>query len=87
MTVADSVWKFINNPVIAIFSDLKNATAEQMLCSLLESIIKRSATLTTVLIPPFSNGMQNETLKCQYTGMTIMSNNNKVWLKIPSIYF
>ncbi|KOX79522.1 Serine/threonine-protein kinase atr [Melipona quadrifasciata] len=70
VTVADSVWKFINNPVIAIFSDLKNATAKQMLCSLLESIIKGSATLTTVLIPPFSNGMQNETLKCQYTAFT-----------------
>lgn len=72
--MADSVWKFINSPIIAIFSDLKNATAKQMLCSLLESIIKSSATLTTVLIPPFSNGMQNETLKCQYTGITIMTN-------------
>ncbi|KAG6794440.1 serine/threonine-protein kinase atr-like [Apis mellifera caucasica] len=70
ITVADSVWKFINSPVIAIFSDLKNATAKQTLCSLLESIIKRSATLTTVLVPPFSNGMQNETLKCQYTAFT-----------------
>ncbi|XP_060828354.1 serine/threonine-protein kinase atr-like [Bombus pascuorum] len=70
VTVADSVWKFINSPIIAIFSDLKNATAKQMLCSLLESIIKSSATLTTVLIPPFSNGMQNESLKCQYTAFT-----------------
>ncbi|OAD54306.1 Serine/threonine-protein kinase atr [Eufriesea mexicana] len=70
VTVADSVWKFINSPVIAIFSDLKNATAKQMLCSLLESILKGSATLTTVLVPPFSNGIQNETLRYQYTAFT-----------------
>nr|XP_034192073.1 serine/threonine-protein kinase ATR [Osmia lignaria]XP_034192074.1 serine/threonine-protein kinase ATR [Osmia lignaria]XP_034192075.1 serine/threonine-protein kinase ATR [Osmia lignaria] len=66
VTVADSVWKFINSPVIAIFSDLKNATAKQMLSSLLESILKGSATLTTVLVPPFNNGIPNETLQCQY---------------------
>ncbi|CAK9833676.1 Serine/threonine-protein kinase atr [Anthophora retusa] len=70
VTVADSVWKFINSPVIAIFSDLKNATAKQMLCSLLESILKGSATLTTVLVPPFSNGVQNELLKGQYAAFT-----------------
>ncbi|XP_003702936.2 serine/threonine-protein kinase ATR isoform X1 [Megachile rotundata] len=70
ITVADTVWKFINSPVIAIFSDLKNATAKQMLCSLLESILKGSATLTTVLVPPFSNGIQNETLQCQYAAFT-----------------
>ncbi|XP_076632761.1 serine/threonine-protein kinase atr isoform X1 [Colletes latitarsis] len=70
ITVADSVWKFISSPIIAIFSDLKNATAEQMLYSLLESILKGSATLTTVLVPPFSNGIQNEMLQCQYAAFT-----------------
>ncbi|XP_033336517.2 serine/threonine-protein kinase ATR [Megalopta genalis] len=70
ITVADSVWKFINSPIIAIFSDLKNATAEQMLRSLLESILKGSATLTTVLIPPYTNGLQNDALQCQYAAFT-----------------
>ncbi|KZC05824.1 Serine/threonine-protein kinase atr [Dufourea novaeangliae] len=70
ITVADSVWKFINSPIIAIFSDLKNATAEQMLRSLLESILKGSATLTTVLVPPYTNGMQNEALQSQYAAFT-----------------
>ncbi|XP_076757525.1 serine/threonine-protein kinase ATR [Xylocopa sonorina] len=70
VTVVDTVWKFINSPIIAIFSDLKNATAKQMLSSLLESILKGSTTLTTVLVPPFSNGMENETLRCQYTAFT-----------------
>ncbi|XP_053989775.1 uncharacterized protein LOC128882206, partial [Hylaeus volcanicus] len=70
ITVADSVWKFINSPIIAIFSDLKNATAEQMLRSLLESILKGSATLITVLVPPYSNGIQNETLQSQYAAFT-----------------
>ncbi|XP_076654433.1 serine/threonine-protein kinase ATR [Halictus rubicundus] len=70
ITVADSVWKFINSPIIAIFSDLKNATAEQMLRSLLESILKGSATLTTVLVPPYTNGLQNDALQCQYAAFT-----------------
>lgn len=65
------MWKFINSPIIAIFSDLKNATAEQMLRSLLESILKGSATLTAVLVPPFGNGMQNDTLRCQYASKKI----------------
>nr|XP_031832738.1 serine/threonine-protein kinase atr-like [Nomia melanderi] len=70
VTVAHSVWKFINSPIIAIFSDLKNATAEQMLRSLLESILNGSATLTTVLVPPYTNGMQNDVLQCQYAAFT-----------------
>lgn len=74
--MADSVWKFINSPIIAIFSDLKNATAEQMLCSLLESILKGSATLTTVLVPPFSNGIQHEVLQRQYAGRHLATNTN-----------
>ena len=41
-----------------------------MLRSLLESILKGSATLTTVLVPPFSsNGVQDESIRCQYAGM------------------
>jgi len=67
ISVADSVWKFINSPIIAIFSDLENPPTEQMLCSLLESLLKRSSTLTTVLVPPF-NGTANVTLEQQYAG-------------------
>ncbi|XP_018347657.1 PREDICTED: serine/threonine-protein kinase ATR-like [Trachymyrmex septentrionalis] len=70
ITVSDSVWKFINNPIIAIFSDLENPPTEQMLCSLLESLLKRSSTLTTVLVPPFSNGTANITVQQQFTAFT-----------------
>ncbi|KAG5348071.1 ATR kinase, partial [Acromyrmex charruanus] len=70
ITVSDSVWKFINNPIIAIFSDLENPPTEQMLCSLLESLLKRSSTLTTVLVPPFSNGTANITIQQQFTAFT-----------------
>ncbi|KAG7210316.1 hypothetical protein KM043_011857 [Ampulex compressa] len=69
-TVAHSVWKHINNPVIAIFSDLRNSEAQETLYSLLESILKGSATLTTVLVPPFNNGIQNEELQEQYAAFT-----------------
>ncbi|KAL0107168.1 hypothetical protein PUN28_015590 [Cardiocondyla obscurior] len=69
ITVADSVWKFINSPIIAIFSDLDNPTTEQMLCSLLESLLKRSCTLTTVLVPPFNNG-EDVILQQQYAAFT-----------------
>ncbi|XP_026671548.1 serine/threonine-protein kinase ATR-like isoform X2 [Ceratina calcarata] len=41
-----------------------------MLSSLLESILKGSATLTTILVPPFSNGMENETLRRRYSAFT-----------------
>jgi len=68
ITVSDSVWKFINNPIIAIFSDLENPPTEQMLCSLLESLLKRSSTLTTVLVPPFSNGTADIIVQQQFTG-------------------
>lgn len=68
ITVADSVWRFINSPIIAIFSDLENPATEQMLCSLLESLLKRSSTLTTVLVPPFV-GTADETLQQQYAGI------------------
>ncbi|XP_018056134.1 PREDICTED: serine/threonine-protein kinase ATR [Atta colombica] len=70
ITVSDSVWKFINNPIIAIFSDLENPPTEQMLCSLLESLLKRSSTLTTVLVPPFSNGTADITVQQQFTAFT-----------------
>lgn len=66
--ITDSVWKFINSPIIAIFADLENPPTEQMLCSLLESLLKRSSTLTTVLVPPFSNGAIDVTLQQQYAG-------------------
>ncbi|XP_012230547.1 serine/threonine-protein kinase ATR [Linepithema humile] len=72
-SVADSVWKYINNPIIAIFSDLQNPATEQMLCSLLESLLKRSSTLITVLVPPFSNNAADETLQqlaVQYAAFT-----------------
>ncbi|XP_011329801.1 serine/threonine-protein kinase ATR isoform X3 [Ooceraea biroi] len=69
ITVADSVWRFINSPIIAIFSDLENPATEQMLCSLLESLLKRSSTLTTVLVPPFV-GTVDETLQQQYAAFT-----------------
>ncbi|XP_025157159.1 serine/threonine-protein kinase ATR [Harpegnathos saltator] len=67
---ADSVWKFINSPIIAIFSDLKDPATEQMLCSLLESLLRRSSTLSTVLVPSFNNGIPDETLQQQYTAFT-----------------
>lgn len=68
ITGPDSVWKFINNPIIAIFSDLENPATEEMLCSLLESLLRRSSTLSPVLVPPFTNGVPDETLQQQYTG-------------------
>lgn len=64
---AESLRQFINRPIIAIFSDLENPVTEQMLCSLLESLLKRSSTLIPVLIPPFNNDTTNETLQ-QYAG-------------------
>ncbi|TGZ48346.1 Serine/threonine-protein kinase ATR [Temnothorax longispinosus] len=70
ISVAHSVWKYINNPIIAIFSDLENPSTEQMLCSLLESLLKRSSTLTTVLVPSFTNGSADVTLQQQYTAFT-----------------
>ncbi|KAL6262489.1 hypothetical protein P5V15_007574 [Pogonomyrmex californicus] len=70
ITVAHSVWKYINSPIIAIFSDLENPPTEQMLCSLLESLLKRSSTLTTVLIPPFSNAVTDIDLQQQYAAFT-----------------
>ncbi|XP_020296818.1 serine/threonine-protein kinase ATR [Pseudomyrmex gracilis] len=70
ISVTDSVWKFINNPIISIFSDLENSATEQMLCSLLESLLKRSSTLTSVIIPPFNNGPADETLQQQYAAFT-----------------
>lgn len=64
----ESLRQFINRPIIAIFSEnLENPTTEQMLCSLLESLLKRSSTLIPILIPPCSNGTTNETLQ-QYAG-------------------
>ncbi|XP_011875240.1 PREDICTED: serine/threonine-protein kinase ATR [Vollenhovia emeryi] len=71
ITVADSVWKYINNPIISIFSeDLENPPTEQMLCSLLESLLKRSTTLTTILVPPFSSDTADNTLQQQYAAFT-----------------
>ncbi|XP_025264576.1 serine/threonine-protein kinase ATR [Camponotus floridanus] len=66
---AESLRQFINRPIIAIFSDLENPVTEQMLCSLLESLLKRSSTLIPVLIPPFNNDTTNETLQ-QYAAFT-----------------
>ncbi|KMQ96860.1 serine threonine-protein kinase atr-like protein [Lasius niger] len=66
----ESLRQFINRPIIAIFSEnLENPTTEQMLCSLLESLLKRSSTLIPILIPPCSNGTTNETLQ-QYAAFT-----------------
>ncbi|XP_014472413.1 PREDICTED: serine/threonine-protein kinase ATR-like isoform X2 [Dinoponera quadriceps] len=41
-----------------------------MLCSLLESLLKRSSTLSSVLVPLFNNGAPDETLQQQYTAFT-----------------
>ncbi|XP_011699804.1 PREDICTED: serine/threonine-protein kinase ATR isoform X2 [Wasmannia auropunctata] len=80
ITVADSVWKFINSPIIAIFSDLENPLTEQMLCSLLESLLKRSSTLTTVLVPPFNTGTADVTLQQQYAAFTTWLFNTMFYL-------
>ncbi|KAK2579409.1 hypothetical protein KPH14_003267 [Odynerus spinipes] len=70
VAVAESLWKFIHCPVIAIFSDLKNVAAEQMLRSLLESILKSSLNLKNVLIPPYNTVPRNEELQEQYEAFT-----------------
>lgn len=62
------LWKFINAPVIAIFSDLQNPSSQQTLHSLLDSISKGSASLKTVLVPPFPHDIQNEVLLKQFVG-------------------
>ncbi|XP_028046695.1 serine/threonine-protein kinase ATR isoform X2 [Monomorium pharaonis] len=41
-----------------------------MLCSLLESLLKRSSTLTTVLVPPFNNDATDVILQQQYAAFT-----------------
>ncbi|XP_025986385.1 serine/threonine-protein kinase ATR [Solenopsis invicta] len=68
--VADSIWKYINRPIITIFSDWTKPQKEQMLCQLLESLLKKSSTLTTVLVPPFSNNPADITLQQQYAAFT-----------------
>lgn len=78
---AESLRQFINSPIIAIFSDLENPTTEQMLCSLLESLLKRSSTLIHVLIPPFNNDTTNETLQ-QYAGNIFISEQYTICQKL-----
>lgn len=85
ITVADSVWKFINSPIIAIFSDLENPATEQMICSLLESLLKRSSTLTTILVPPFNNDIPDQTLQQQYAGSLFIYWSN-ISLKIRKCF-
>ncbi|XP_066597912.1 serine/threonine-protein kinase atr-like [Prorops nasuta] len=68
--VAESLWKFINSPVLAIFSDLKNASVEQMLRSFLDSILKGSANLRNVLVPPNGINKTEQSVQKQYTAFT-----------------
>ncbi|XP_046813707.1 serine/threonine-protein kinase ATR isoform X1 [Vespa crabro] len=69
-SVAESLWKFIHCPVTTIFSDYKSVTAEQILCSLLESILKSSLNLRNVLIPPYNVIPYDDNLYVQYEAFT-----------------
>ncbi|KAL2740720.1 serine/threonine-protein kinase ATR isoform X1 [Vespula squamosa] len=70
VAVAESLWKFIHCPVTTIFSDYKSIAAEQILCSLLESILKSSLNLRNVLIPPYNVIPYDDNLYVQYEAFT-----------------
>ncbi|XP_046746064.1 serine/threonine-protein kinase ATR isoform X2 [Diprion similis] len=71
VATAETVWRVINNPLVAILSDLQNNTAERTIRVILGSILKGSANLTNVLVPPQSGGENYENLERQYTEFTI----------------
>ncbi|XP_043279597.1 serine/threonine-protein kinase ATR isoform X2 [Venturia canescens] len=70
ISIAETLWRAINDPLIGIFSDLENPATERTLCSLLDSIIRSSSNLVNVLIPTFGAGNKYKLLQKQHAAYT-----------------